>query len=86
MNLHTLHRYHDPLVGNYVCIPVSKGHKWIKFVTLGYPIAVHKAKVTELKFFTELGYKADPIAKFLTYSAHMGITKAAKGALNNRGN
>jgi len=81
MKLHTLYRYHSPDIGNYLAIPVLVGHKWIHYVSLGYPIALHKVRIVESKHFTDLDYKNDAVAKFMAYSPMMGITQGAEQAL-----
>lgn len=77
----TLYRYHDPYVGNYLALVVSIGRKWIKFIALGYPIGIRKAKVDEAKYFTDIGYKGNAREKFLEYAPKLGITIGAEQAL-----
>lgn len=85
LTLYKLYRYHSEYVGNYLAVPVLVGRKWIHYVSLGYPIALHKVKIDEIKHFTDLDYKGDAVAKFLSYSPMMGITLGAKEALNKEG-
>ena len=74
----TLYRYHSAYIGNYLAFVVSIGHKWIHYVSLGYPISLHKVRVDEAKFFTDIGYKGNAREKFLEYATAMGITLGAE--------
>jgi hypothetical protein len=80
MELFRLYRFHSE-DGNYLAIVVSKGRKWIHYVSLGYPISLHKVRVEEEQYFTDIGYQANPMEKFQAYAGHMGITKGAQSAL-----
>jgi len=76
-----LYRYHSNS-GTYLVYVVSKGRKWITFVSMGtVPIAIRRTKLINGRYFKPMQYTGDCKARILDVGTRLGITKGAERLL-----